>query len=84
MIPSVPSTSKLLTIISYPWSDGQPINTMKVNRSYITSEDDSKITWAKNGAAAYAVVNKDKLNSFGEAPGYHIFPSAPTSLTHTP
>ncbi|EEU33975.1 uncharacterized protein NECHADRAFT_94780 [Fusarium vanettenii 77-13-4] len=60
----------------YPWSDGQPINTMKVNRSYITSEDDSKITWAKNGAAAYAVVNKDKLNSFGEAPGYHIFPNS--------
>ncbi|KAL6364234.1 hypothetical protein LRP88_02151 [Fusarium phalaenopsidis] len=66
----------LCQLPNYPWSDGQPINTMKVNRSYITSEDDSKITWAKNGAAAYAVVNKDKLNSFGEAPGYHIFPNS--------
>ncbi|KAF5658677.1 peroxisomal amine oxidase [Fusarium heterosporum] len=60
----------------YPWSDGQTINTMKVNRSYVTSEDDGKITWAKNGAASYAVVNKDKLNKFGEAPGYHIFPKS--------
>jgi primary-amine oxidase len=48
---------------------------MKIDRSYITSEDNSKITWAKNGAAAYAVVNKDQLNKFGEAPGYRIFPS---------
>ncbi|KAF4996189.1 hypothetical protein FGRMN_4637 [Fusarium graminum] len=60
----------------YPWSDGQTINTMKVNRSYVTSEDDSKITWGKNGATSYAVVNKDKLNKFGEAPGYHIFPKS--------
>ncbi|KAL6922703.1 hypothetical protein FSST1_006729 [Fusarium sambucinum] len=60
----------------YPWSDGQSINTMKANRSYITSEDNGKITWAKNGAAAYAVVNKDALNDFGEAPGFAISPNS--------
>ncbi|KAF4342275.1 multidrug resistance [Fusarium beomiforme] len=60
----------------YPWSDGQSINTMKVNRSYVTNEDDSKIKWAKNGLAAYAVVNKDRLNEFGEAPGYAITPNS--------
>jgi primary-amine oxidase len=60
----------------YPWSEGQSINTMKVNRTYIASEDDSKINWAKNGAASYAVVNKDKLNDFGEAPGYSISPNS--------
>ncbi|KAF5643096.1 peroxisomal amine oxidase copper-containing protein [Fusarium sp. NRRL 52700] len=60
----------------YPWSDGQPINTMKVNRSYIASEDDGKINWAPNGAASYSVVNKDKLNDFGEAPGYSITPNS--------
>ncbi|KAK7427647.1 hypothetical protein QQZ08_005922 [Neonectria magnoliae] len=60
----------------YPWSDGQPINTMKIDHSYITNEDDGKITWSKNGAASYAVVNKDQLNSFGEAPGYRIFPNS--------
>ncbi|KAM0548794.1 hypothetical protein ACHAPJ_009791 [Fusarium lateritium] len=60
----------------YPWSEGQSINTMKINRTYIASEHDSKINWAKNGAASYAVVNKDKLNDFGEAPGYSISPNS--------
>lgn len=69
-----------LTLNSYPWSDGQSINTMKVNRSYIASEDDGKINWAPNGAASYSVVNKDELNDFGEAPGYSITPS----MTPTP
>ena len=47
---------------------------MKIDRSYIDNEDDGKIKWAKNSAASYAVVNKDKLNHYDEAPGYHIFP----------
>ncbi|KAM0212473.1 hypothetical protein ACHAQD_009774 [Fusarium lateritium] len=49
---------------------------MKVNRSFVTNEDDGKITWAKNGAASYAVVNKDAINDFGEAPGYAISPNS--------
>ncbi|KAE8553836.1 hypothetical protein EYB25_002374 [Talaromyces marneffei] len=58
----------------YPWSDGQPRNTMKVSKTFIESEDDSKIMWAPNGAATYAVVNRDKPNRFGEYPGYRITP----------
>ncbi|KAF5565087.1 multidrug resistance [Fusarium phyllophilum] len=60
----------------YPWSDSQPINTMKVNHSYIASEDDGKINWSPNGATSYSVVNRDKLNDFGEAPGYSITPNS--------
>jgi primary-amine oxidase len=48
---------------------------MKVDHSYISSEDDGKINWAPNGATSYSVVNRDKLNDFGEAPGYSITPS---------
>lgn len=56
---------------------------MKANRSYVTNEDDGKITWAKNGAAAYAVVNKDAINEFGEAPGYAISPSELLSISRS-
>ena len=52
---------------------------MQVEHTYITTEDDAKITWSKNGVATYAVVNKDALNKYGEAAGYRIFPSMPTS-----
>jgi primary-amine oxidase len=67
----------------YDWSDGETINTMKVERSFVESEDDGRIRWAANSAASYAVVNKDKPNEFGEFPGFKIFQStgAPTYLT---
>jgi primary-amine oxidase len=52
---------------------------MKVDHSYIASEDDGKINWAPNGATSYSVVNRDKLNDFGEAPGYSITPSTTPS-----
>jgi primary-amine oxidase len=48
---------------------------MKVNRSFVTSENDSKIKWGDNGATTFAVVNKDTPNKFGEYPGYRIVPS---------
>lgn len=60
--------------IRYPWSQGQVRNTMKLNRSFIESEDDSKINWSPNAAAMYAVVNKDTPNRMGEYPGYRISP----------
>lgn len=64
----------------YDWSNGKTINTMKVDRSFISSEDEGKIHWAPNGAASYAVVNKDKPNEFGEYPGFKIYPSAGTPI----
>ncbi|KAI9155126.1 Membrane primary amine oxidase [Paramyrothecium foliicola] len=59
----------------YDWSNGEVINTMKVKRDFIANEDQGKINWAANSAAAYSVVNKDKENEFGEFPGYRIYPS---------
>lgn len=68
---------------TYPWSNGSIINTMQVNRSFVETEDDSKINWAPNAAAAYIVVNKDKPNEFGEYPGYRIYPSVGSSIHST-
>ena len=48
---------------------------MKLERSFVASEDQGKIDWSLNGATMYAVVNKDKQNSLGEYPGYRIMPS---------
>lgn len=64
----------------YDWSDGKVVNTMKVDRSFITNEDQGKINWAPNAAAAYAVVNKDKKNELGEYPGFRIYPSTGSSI----
>ena len=38
---------------------------MKVMRSFLGNEDQSKIYWAPNMAAVYAVVNRDKTNELG-------------------
>jgi primary-amine oxidase len=59
----------------YDWSDGKTVNTMKVERDFVTNEDQGKINWAPNAAIAYSVVNKDKENELGENPGYKIYPS---------
>lgn len=64
----------------YDWSHGKVINTMKADRSFITNEDQGKINWAPNAAAAYAVVNKDEPNEFGEYPGFRIYPSTGSSI----
>lgn len=47
---------------------------MKAKKSFITNEDDAKINFETNSPSIYAVVNKDELNKFGEAPGYRIHP----------
>ncbi|KAK8065730.1 Copper amine oxidase [Apiospora hydei] len=64
------------TTETYHWNDNKPRNTMKVKKSFIANEDDAKINWETNSPSIYAVVNKDELNKFGEAPGYRIHPAA--------
>ena len=64
----------------YPWSNGEVVNTMKVERSFISNEDQGKINWAPNAAASYAVVNKDKKNELGEYPGFRVYPSTGSSI----
>ncbi|KAF2269570.1 amine oxidase catalytic domain-containing protein [Lojkania enalia] len=63
----------------YPWSPGNPRNTMRAIRSFVTNEDDASIKWADNDNSLYAIVNKDSPNRFGEFPGYRIKRSAITS-----
>jgi primary-amine oxidase len=65
----------------YSWSNGEEYNTMKAERSFVTNEDDGKINWSPNAAAAYSVVNQDEPNEFGEFPGFKIAPSL-GSVTH--
>jgi primary-amine oxidase len=64
----------------YEWSEGSVYNNMKVERSFVDNEAGGKINWAPNSAAAYAVVNKDEPNEFGEYPGFRIYPSLGSSI----
>jgi primary-amine oxidase len=47
---------------------------MKARKSFVQTEDDSKINWSPNSGTMYAIVNKDKKNDLGEYPGYRILP----------
>ncbi|RDW88702.1 putative copper amine oxidase [Coleophoma cylindrospora] len=62
----------------YPWSDGQTRNTMKLQRTQITNEDEGKLDWTSNGATQYIIQNLDQLNEYGNPRGYRILPSSPT------
>ena len=55
---------------------------MKLQRSFLTSEDQGKLDWSLNGATMYTVVNKDKQNDLGEYPGYRIMPSKLRLFVH--
>ncbi|KAK2746498.1 hypothetical protein FQN57_003124 [Myotisia sp. PD_48] len=59
----------------YPWSNGQKRNTMKLEKSFIKNEDESKLNWRENSPDMFAVVNKDTPNKYGEYPGYRIVPA---------
>lgn len=62
----------------YPWSDGQARNTMKLQRTQITNEDESKLDWTSNGVTQYIIQNLDQLNEYGNPRGYRVLPSSPT------
>ncbi|PKK54618.1 hypothetical protein CI102_891 [Trichoderma harzianum] len=64
----------------YPWSNGAKRNTMKVQKSFIQNENETKINWAPNGAATYAIVNKEARNTLGEYPGYKFSPAASNAV----
>lgn len=53
---------------------------MKLERSFITSEDDGKLNWDSNNAVMYSVVNKDAPNKYGEYKGWKITPGKPSLL----
>lgn len=47
---------------------------MKLDKSFVKNERESKINWAGNGATVYSVVNKDSPNKYGEYRGYKVVP----------
>src|SRR4051812_44038112 len=42
---------------TYPRSNGKVRNTMKLEKSYIESEDQSRLFWGANGQTQYSVIN---------------------------
>ncbi|KAH9915164.1 copper amine oxidase [Epithele typhae] len=59
---------------AYPWSHGVERSTMKLERSYLQTEDEGKIQWTANAQTMLMVVNQDEENPFGEPRGYRIMP----------
>jgi len=76
---SVQLMSMVPATVEYPWSKGKPRNTMKLERSFIETEDDSRFNWGANAATQVLIVNTDEKNKFGEYRGYRVLPSAGTA-----
>lgn len=55
---------------TYPWSGGKTRNTMKLERSFIETEDDGSFNWDFNGQTQVIVVNQNETNKYGEYRGY--------------
>lgn len=67
----------------YAWSDG-PRDTFHIERSFVESEDQGRMTWSARGATQFNIVNTDRLNRFGEYRGYRIAASGPTAHLSAP
>ncbi|KZT51209.1 amine oxidase [Calocera cornea HHB12733] len=77
---SLQNVSIVPATVEYPWNKGKTRNTMKLEKSFVSTE--TGIDWPYNSAVIYAVVNKDQPNKFGEYPGLRVLPStAPVHLT---
>lgn len=55
---------------TYPWSGNKTRNTMRLERSFIETEDDGKLNWDFNGQTQVIVVNQNETNQYGEYRGY--------------
>lgn len=64
---------------TYPWSKGKVFSTMKLNRSYVETEDEGRFRWAANNAKQVLVVNQDAKNKYGENRGFRVLPYTGTS-----
>ena len=45
---------------------------MKIERSFVRSESDSKLDFSGNAVDFYAIVNTDRPNQYGEFPGWRL------------
>lgn len=64
---------------TYPWSGNKTRNTMKLTRSFVESEDDSRLTWDANSQTQILVVNQDETNEYDEYRGWRILPLSGTA-----
>lgn len=55
---------------TYPWSGNKTRSTMKLERSFIETEDDGRFNWDFNGQTQVIVVNQNETNQYGEYRGY--------------
>jgi len=76
---TVQLVSNVPTTEVYPWSRGKPRNTMKLQRKFIESEDDSRINWGENALTQVIITNQNETNKYGELRGYRILPSMGTA-----
>lgn len=70
LVQQVPHTT------TYPWSKGKEFNTMKLERSFVDTEDDAQFNWSPNAQTQVLIVNQGELNKYGEKRGFRILPSA--------
>lgn len=77
---TIQTMANVPTTETYPWSGGKARNTMKLQRDFITNEDDARLNWGENNAVQVLVVNQDETNEYGEYRGYRILPY--TGLAH--
>jgi primary-amine oxidase len=61
-----------------------PINTMHLEKNFITNENAGKMNLAPNSASMFVVVNKDAKNPYGEFRGYRVAPGVGSSVYLTP
>ncbi|TLD18700.1 hypothetical protein E2P81_ATG11610 [Venturia nashicola] len=60
-------------------------NTMNIHRTFLETENETKINWPANAATMYSIINKDSKNAYGEYRGFRIAPGIgpPTHLIAT-
>ncbi|KAK4208151.1 copper amine oxidase [Rhypophila decipiens] len=76
---SVELMSMVPATVTYPWSKGKARNTMKLERTFIENETESRFNWGENGATQVLIVNEDEKNKYGEYRGYRVLPYTGTS-----
>ncbi|OAG05511.1 membrane copper amine oxidase [Paraphaeosphaeria sporulosa] len=76
---TVQLVKNVATTETYPWSQGKPRNTMKLQKSFIESEDESRINFGENALTQVIIVNQNETNKYGENRGYRILPSSGTA-----
>lgn len=79
---SVQLMSQKPVTTTYPWSGNKTRNTMRLERSFVETEDDGRLNWDFNAQTQVLVVNQNETNQYGEYRGYRSKFGFPTSYFH--